>query len=72
MGAVAPLAIRLERELKVERAHVGNGFASRGTEFSLPPASPPGETGSWFTGPSVLGRYIMPAGFESKWVTAGR
>jgi hypothetical protein len=71
-GTVTPLAIRLDRDLRVEKARVGNGFASHGTEFSLPPASAPGESGSWFSAPSTGGRYIMAAGSESKWVTAGK
>jgi hypothetical protein len=70
-GAVAPLAIELERELKVER-HARNGFVSRGSEFSLSPAAATGETGSWFAISAMSGGYVIPQGFESKWVTVGR
>jgi hypothetical protein len=71
-GAVTPLAMSLDRELRAERARVGNGFASRGREFSLPPASAPGEKGSWFALPSSGGHAILAAGSESKWVTVGK
>jgi hypothetical protein len=68
-GAVAPLAIELDRELKAEQARTRNGFATRGSEFSLPALSAPGDSGSWFAFSAASGRYIVPAGFESKWVT---
>jgi hypothetical protein len=68
---VAPLAIELEREVKVEQ-RARNGFVSRGSEFSLSPVAATGETGSWFAISAASGGYVIPAGFESKWVTRGR
>jgi hypothetical protein len=71
-GGVAPLAIELERELKAEQTRDGNGLAKRGTEFTLPAPSKPADTGSWFTVPAGAGRYIIPAGSESKWITVAQ
>lgn len=71
-GAVAPLAIELERELKGERTHGGDGLAKRGTEFTLPAPSQPADTGSWFAVPAGAGRFIVPAGSESKWITVAQ
>jgi hypothetical protein len=68
-GAVGPLAVRSDRELKAEQAQAKGRFASRGTEFGLPPAASAGETGSWFTLSAMDGRAILAAGFESKWIT---
>jgi hypothetical protein len=70
-GAVAPLAIELEREVKAEQ-RTRIGFVSRGTEFSLSPVAATGETGSWFAVSAGSGGYVIPVGFESKWVTVGR
>jgi hypothetical protein len=70
-GTVAPLEIELERQLKVEQ-HPKNGFVSRGTEFSLSPVAATDETGSWFAVSAASGRYVIPEGFESKWVTVAR
>jgi hypothetical protein len=69
-GTVAPLTIELEREVKVEQ-RARNGFVSRGTEFSLSPVAATGETGSWFAISAGRGGYVIPADFESKWVTVG-
>jgi hypothetical protein len=71
-GVVTPLAIELERELQPGKVRTGNGLSSRGTEFSLPPRAATGETGSWFAVPATSGGYVIPEGFESKWVTVGR
>jgi hypothetical protein len=71
-GAVAPLAVRSDRELKAEQAQTKNRFASRGTEFGLPLAGPAGETGSWFTLPAADGRATLAAGYESKWITVAQ
>jgi hypothetical protein len=66
-GVVSPLFVRLDRDLKPAGARTKEGFASRGTEFSLaPPSSDPA---GWFTIPAKGARYVMPAGFESKWIT---
>jgi len=66
-GTVSPLSARLDRELKADRRAV-HGFATRGTEFSLPP---PGSTepGSYLVFPAMSGAYVIPAGFRSKWTT---
>jgi hypothetical protein len=69
---VAPLTIELDRELKAEQARTRNGFATRGSEFSLPALAAPGESGSWFAFPAVSGHHVMPAGFESRWMTVTR
>ena len=69
-GVVAPLAIELEREVKAEQ-HARIGFVSRGTEFSLSPVAATGESGSWFAVSAGSGGYVIPVGFESKWVTVG-
>jgi hypothetical protein len=71
-GAVAPLAVRSDRELKAEQAQTKNRFASRGTEFGLPLAGPAGETGSWFTLTAADGRATLAAGYESKWITVAQ
>lgn len=68
-GTVSPLSIELERELKIEKAKTKNGFTNRGAEFSLPPPAATGESGSWFAVPAGIGGYVMPAGYESKWIT---
>jgi hypothetical protein len=68
--AVEPLSMRLERELKAAQAPSGNGFATRGTEFSLPPAT--SESGSWFALSPVEGRATMAAGSETKWITVSQ
>jgi hypothetical protein len=68
-GEVALLTIELDRELKAEQARTRNGFATHGSEFSLPALSASGESGSWFAFPAISGHHVMPAGFESKWIT---
>jgi hypothetical protein len=70
-GALAPLAISPERELSPEQRSK-NRLASRGTEFSLSPPTSTGESGSWFAVPAITGGYVVPEGFESKWVTVGK
>jgi hypothetical protein len=71
-GAVSPLSIELDRELKLEKARTKNGFANRGVEFSLPPPAASGESGSWFAIPAGMGGYVMPASSESKWITLAK
>ncbi len=66
-GSATPLPVRLDRDLKPAKGRTANGFATRGTEFSLPP--PSGDPASWFTFAATGARYVMPAGTESKWVT---
>ncbi len=67
-GAVVPLSVRLDREIKAAKRNTGEGFSIRGTEFSLPaPASL--EPGSHFTFHAKRGTYVIPAGFQSKWKT---
>jgi len=68
-GEVTPLAIELDRELKMEKAHEKSGLAKRGIEFTLPPPVATRESGGWFAVPAGIGGYVMPAGFESKWTT---
>ena len=64
---VSPLSIRLARETMAERK-APSGFATRGTEFSLP-APDSIATGSLFAFPVKSGVYVIPAGFQSKWTT---
>jgi hypothetical protein len=71
-GAVSPVAIELDRELKAEQAQARNGFASRGSEFSLPAPTAAGEAGSWFTVPAARGGNVMAASSESKWITVAK
>jgi hypothetical protein len=66
-GSVSPLAVRVDRDVKPAKTRTTGGFAARGTEFSLPPAS--GDPASWFTVAATGARYVMPAGTESKWIT---
>jgi hypothetical protein len=66
-GVVSPLSVRLDRDLKPAGARTKEGFASRGTEFSLAP--PSSDHAGWFNIPAAGARYVMPAGFESKWIT---
>jgi hypothetical protein len=66
-GFVSPLAVRVDRDLKPAKGRTADGFATRGTEFSLPP--PSGDPASWFTFAATGARYVMPAGSESKWIT---
>jgi hypothetical protein len=67
-GTIAPLALMLEKDFKIESAASKAGFHTRGTEFSLPGAGPP-EKGGLFVVPVRTGRYVMRAGVESKWTT---
>ena len=69
---VAPLAVRLDRDLKAAQGGSRSGFATRGTEFALPPAGAAGESASWFTLSSVDGNATMAAGTETKWVTVAQ
>jgi hypothetical protein len=69
-ATVGPLAIRLDRELKSAEPQSGKSFATRGTEFPLPPTGD--ESASWFTLSPVDGRAVMPAGSESKWITVSQ
>ncbi len=71
-GALSPLSIRLDRDLKQEKAHSKSGLTTRGAEFSLPPPQATGESGSWFSAPARNGGFVMPAGFESKWITVAQ
>jgi hypothetical protein len=70
-GSVSPLAIQLEGELSAGQ-HSSNRLSTRGTEFSLSPPVTTSETGSWFAVTARSGGYVVPVGFESKWVTVGR
>jgi hypothetical protein len=67
-GAVSPLAIRLDRELRDERL-AQDGFSIPPSEFSL---APPAEAGSRFVVPARSGGYVVPAGSLSKWVTVAK
>jgi hypothetical protein len=69
-GSVAPLSVRLDRELKAEQAQSRNRLSSRGAEFSLP--SPGVEPGTWFTLASVDGHATLAAGSETKWITVAK
>jgi hypothetical protein len=69
---IAPVALELDRELKGEQAHTKDGFAQRGSEFSLHAPSTPGDAGSWFAVPAASGGYVVAAGSESKWVTVAK
>jgi len=71
-GAVGPLAVQSDRELKAAQAQTKNRFASRGTEFGLPALAPSGENGSWFTLSAADGRATLAAGSESKWITVSK
>jgi hypothetical protein len=71
-GAMGPLTVRSDRELKAEQAQTKNRFASRGTEFGLPAPAPASETGSWFTLSAADGRATLAAGSESKWITVAK
>jgi hypothetical protein len=66
-GAVSPISIRLDREVKAE-VRTPHGFVNRGTEFSLSaPASR--QRGGLFVFPAKRGTYVIPNGFQSKWTT---
>jgi hypothetical protein len=66
-GAVSPLSVRLDREIKAAKRNA-KGFSIRGTEFSLPaPASMDPE--SHFSFPAKRHPYVIRAGFQSKWTT---
>jgi hypothetical protein len=67
-GAVSPLSIKVDRELRPE-SRSPRGFKNRGTEFSLPPPAST-EPGGTFGVPSRTGRAVLPAGFQSKWITS--
>jgi hypothetical protein len=70
-GAVSPLAVTLNRELKTVKPRNQHGLQSRASEFALPP-QPMGETGSWFAFPATSGGYVIPAGFQSTWTTVAQ
>ena len=69
-GAVSPILVQLERELKAEK-RTENEIHSRLPGFSFPPTSP-GEKGSLFARPAKSGGYVMAAGFESNWITLAK
>jgi hypothetical protein len=69
-GAVSPISVQLERELKAEK-RTEKEINSRLPGFSFPPPSP-GEKGSLFTIPAKSGGYVMAAGFESNWITLAK
>jgi hypothetical protein len=66
-GAVSPLFVRLDREIKAASRNA-KGFSTRGTEFSLPPPASV-EPASHFSFPAKRSPYVIPAGFQSKWTT---
>ena len=66
-GAVSPLSLRFDRELVTGRRTRG-GFAIGATEFS-PPAPASKERGGLFMFSVRGGRYVIPAGFQSRWIT---
>ncbi len=70
-GAVSPVAVELDRELKAERAGSRNTFARRGSEFSLPAPSA-GDIGGSFAVSAATGGYVVAAGSESKWITVAK
>jgi hypothetical protein len=70
-GVLTPLSLKLNGELKAEKAWRQNELRNRGTEFSLPSPAP-GEAGGLFTTPATNGRYVIPVGFTSKWTTVDR
>lgn len=67
-GAVSPLSVRLDREIRAAAKRNAEGFSARGTEFSLPPPASV-EPASHFTFPAKRHPYVIPAGFQSKWTT---
>ena len=71
-GSVTPLAVRLDRELRTAQEGSRSGFATRGSEFALPPAGTSGEAGTWFTLSAADGHAIVAAGSETKWITVAQ
>ena len=69
-GTVGPLSLRTMHEFKAPQAPSGKGFATRGTEFALPPAG--GDSGAWFTLSAIDGHASMAAGSETKWTTVAQ
>jgi hypothetical protein len=67
-ATISSLSLMLEQDFKIESAGPKTGLRTRGTEFSLPSPSS-SEKGGLFVFPVRTGRYVMPAGFESKWTT---
>ena len=66
-GTVSPLSIRLVREVKAEQ-RTANGLIERGIEFLLPAAGSMNR-GSQFRFPAKSGKFVIPDGFRSKWIT---
>jgi hypothetical protein len=67
-GAISPLSVRLAGELKAGKPR--NGFKTRAPEFVLPP--PSAETASWIGTPARGEASVIPAGYETKWITVPR
>jgi hypothetical protein len=67
-GVLTPLSLALDRQLKAENPGKVDGFRNRSDEFSLAPIVS-GETGGLFAFPAAGGTQILPAGFQSKWIT---
>jgi hypothetical protein len=68
-GTVSPIAIQLEKDLKAE-TRTQKEIRSRLPGFTLPVSS--NEKGGLFTMPAKTGGYVMPAGFESTWITLAK
>jgi hypothetical protein len=67
-GILTPLSVTLDRQLKADKPGKVDGFRNRGDEFSLAPLVS-GETGGLFALSAAGGTHILPAGFQSKWIT---
>jgi len=67
-GALMPLFLRWDHKLEFQKTRTQNGFRNRGPEFSLPPPST-GESGGFFSLPAARAGAVIPAGFQSKWIT---
>jgi hypothetical protein len=71
-GARTPVALALERRIPTEPPPSAlnmrtSPWHSRGVELQLPP--PGSDGGGLFVFPATAGRYVIPSGYESKWIT---
>jgi len=67
-GVISQLSLRLDRDLKPAKPSNSRGLRTRAPEFSLPPPAPM-ETGSLLVFLARSSTLVVPADFQSKWIT---
>ena len=68
-NTVTPFSARIE-QFDYEQAKTQAGFQNRQVTVWLPPPGESKRAGGWFIIPTNKDRYVVPAGYQTQWLTA--